>query len=648
MSPPTSTRRRTLLLVVALLACALHAVSAAPPVRLNKRAVSLPVTCRTGTFQGKILSRVEVWRGIPYAQPPVGDLRFERPQPAPLVDLDDPTFGFVRDATAFKPRCLQTSSKENAEDCLTLNIYRPQGTPASAKLPVAVYLFGGSFYSGGANGYSPSNMVMRSKALNVPIIVITLDYRLGVSGFAASPALRAAGLLNNGLADQRQALRWIHDNILYFGGDPDKVLLFGQSAGAISVSYQMLAFGGNLTELGVRGAIMESGAPGTSFALDHTSSFPAKKWLTEDAKNVIMLQKTGCTGAVDEIACLKSAMTTQILSAQSAIRSYGGFPYVPTIDGEYLPDVPSKLLLAGKFAQIPFISGSQLDEGTDFMASTAFTSLNLTTDTQLTAWIRAQTPDMSATDAATFLRLYPNVQSAGSPYGTGDIKFLWKLFKRSSSMFGDLAFEAPRRLFLRAANLLDAANQATAANGTLVESTITVTQSAVEDRPVNTTIIVAANETSVDAGSNSTATTTTTTTVIEGSFSGNITNTTVTLAPFEYKPLKVWSYQFSQRPTGGFDYLGASHGDEIPWVWPTSTSTEIGADNLRNSMTDSWIYFVNYLDPNGPSSTVVWPQYEQSNKTQMQFKLSQQSLIADTYRSSAIDFINSNQAIFGQ
>jgi len=154
-------------------------------------------------------------------------------------------------------------AQENAEDCLTLNIYRPQGTPASAKLPVAVYLFGGSFYSGGANGYSPSNMVTRSKTLvspppstsafkslalaraadadfshpsqNVPILVVTLDYRLGISGFAASPALRAAGLLNNGLADQRQALRWLHDNVVYFGGDPDKLLLFGQSAGGASL-----------------------------------------------------------------------------------------------------------------------------------------------------------------------------------------------------------------------------------------------------------------------------------------------------------------------------------------------------------------------------------------------------------------------------
>lgn len=169
---------------------------------------------------------------------------------------------------------------------------------------------------------------------------------------------------------------------------------------------------------------------------------------------------------------------------------------------------------------------------------------------------------MSAADAAAFLRLYPNQQSAGSPYGTGDVKFLWKLFKRSSSMFGDLAFEAPRRLFLRAANLLDTANQAAATNGTLVESIVTVTQTIVEDQAVNTTI-VAANETSVAVGSNSTVTTTSTT-VIEGSFSGNITNTTIMLAPFEYVPLKVWSYQFSQRSTGGFDYLGGASGLSRP------------------------------------------------------------------------------------
>lgn len=110
MSRPASRLHSMLVLLSALVALS-SPTSAAPPVRLNARAVSLPLTCRTGTFQGKILSRVEVWRGVPYAQPPVGDLRFERPQPVPEVGLDDPTFGVVRDATAFKPRCLQTSSK---------------------------------------------------------------------------------------------------------------------------------------------------------------------------------------------------------------------------------------------------------------------------------------------------------------------------------------------------------------------------------------------------------------------------------------------------------------------------------------------------------------------------------------------------------
>lgn len=324
---------------------------------------------------------------------------------------------------------------------------------------------------------------------------------------------------------------------------------------------------------------------------------------------------------------------------------------------------------------------------------------DLTTDTQLTAWIRAQTPGMSATDAAAFLRLYPNVQSAGSPYNTGSVKFLWKLFKRSSSMLGDLAFEAPRRYFLRAANLLDAANQAAAANSTLVQ-TVTTTTQPVEDQPVGLTL-VASNSTNDGSGSNTTMST------FEGTFTGNITNTTTVLTPFQYAPLKVWSYQFSQTPAGGYDYLGGASRlvSMVPGVGrlrlaspqpltatrsrgcgrraprPRSAQTAFATPcrtcvllslspplvlTAPYSETQAWIYFTNFLDPNGPTSPVFWPQYLQSNKTQLQFKLGQQSLISvrtssmtafsdhtdavsllaqDRYRSSAIDFINGNQAI---
>ncbi|GAA5943245.1 hypothetical protein JCM10213_007934 [Rhodosporidiobolus nylandii] len=358
--------RSTLSFLLVALLVALAPVEAERDSRHTRRAVGSTVTARTGTYQGKILSRVEQWLGVPFAVPPLGELRLQRPQPLPVVSPGDPDYGTVVSATAFYPRCIQqASTKATSEDCLRINIYRPQGTKNDAGLPVMVYIFGGSFYSGGANGYSPTNLVLRSQAIGKPTIVCTIDYRLGFLGFGASDALREAGLLNLGLHDQRQALRWVSENIQAFGGDPSKVLLFGQSAGAIAVSYQMLAYGGNLTEL-VRGAIMESGAPGTAFAFDHTSSFPAFSYPDEPMKNNLVLSKASCLSSADELACLRSATTSQILSGQANVRAYGGFPYAPVIDGEFLTDVPSKLLAAGKFAQIPTISGSQLDEGPDF------------------------------------------------------------------------------------------------------------------------------------------------------------------------------------------------------------------------------------------------------------------------------------------
>ncbi|GAA5885699.1 hypothetical protein JCM6882_007533 [Rhodosporidiobolus microsporus] len=739
--------------------------------RHSKRAVGSTVQCLTGSYQGKILSRVEQFLGVPFAQPPLGDLRFRRPQPVPVLQPGDVAYGKVVDASSFHPRCVQTTSKETSEDCLYVNIYRNQGTTASAKLPVMVYIYGGSFYSGGASSYSPSTLVARSRDLNRPVIFVTLDYRLGALGFGASPALREAGALNLGLHDQRQALRWVKQNIKFFGGDPDKIMLFGTSAGAISVGYQMLAYGGNVTEL-IRGAILESGAPGTAFAFDHTSSFPAYTFLTESQKNVMVLAKTGCTGAADELSCLRGATVAQILAGQSQVRTSGGFPYGPVIDGDFLTDVPSKLLADGKFAQIPMIVGTQLDEGPEFVASKAFTSLNLTLDSQMISWLMAQTPDMTKEQATTFLSMYPSQQAYGSPYNTGDQKFLWKQFKRASSIFGDLGFEAPRRAFLAAANALDARNQAAAADGSLVTTTtITSVQAISTEIPVTVTSTLDGVQTTTSAPDRSTtsapdssttsssstesssstvsssstassfstdsssssssfpsSTSTTsatsappatqtctmtadcsntppqnankfcnkglcsfrcrsgftlrsssscvatsssrrrrrdmasssdtsaersgesnTTTVVtySGTFTGNVSTTVVQTVPVAYTPLPVYSYQFSQR-TGNVDYLGAGHGDEIPWVFANGAVSNDDQLALRNAMSGYWIYFANDLNPNGPSSPIYWPQYVQSNLTQIQFKFGKQALIADTYRAKAISYVNEHPEIFGQ
>ncbi|GAA5830784.1 hypothetical protein JCM11251_001073 [Rhodosporidiobolus azoricus] len=776
--------------LVAVLTVFAPSTTAQRNTRHSKRAVGSTVRSLTGTYQGKILSRVEQFLGVPFALPPVGDLRFRRPQPVPVLQPGDAQYGQIVDATAFHPRCIQTTSKATSEDCLYVNIYRNQGTSSTAKLPVMVYIYGGSGYSGGASSYSPSALVTRSQALSRPVIFVTLDYRLGALGFGASPALREAGALNFGLHDQRQALRWIKQNIEFFGGDPEKIMLFGTSYGAISVSYQMMAYGGNFTEL-IRGAILESGAPGTAFAFDHTSSFPAYTFLSEEEKNNRVLAKTGCTGAVDELSCLRQATVSQILAGQSSVRAAGGFPYAPVIDGEFLPDVPSKLLAAGKFAQIPMIVGSQLDEGPEFVASKAFTSLNMTLDSQMVDWLMAQTPGMTKGRATSFLSMYPDQQQYGSPFNTGSESFLWGKFKRASAIFGDLAFEAPRRAFLAAANAVDDRNKAAFLEGSLattttiiinevtsteipvtVTSTIdTVQTSTSSSDAVKTTTtspdggVTSASPSSTTSSSSSAAAaaptqtcscrtgftlsgdacvnptastssrnspsttpattsfTTPSTTVsmttsaaatlqtctasaeclnevpknanrycakgvcsfrcragftlssdstcldtssrrrrraltsmedasglgdvistvvtYEGVFVGNVSTTVVQTVPAVYTPLPVYSYQFSQR-TGDVDYLGAGHGDEIPWVFANGAVSNDDQLALRDAMSGYWIYFANDLDPNGPSSPIYWPQYLQSNWTQIQFKFGQQALIA------AISYINQHPEIFGQ
>ncbi|GAA6022626.1 hypothetical protein JCM10207_003928 [Rhodosporidiobolus poonsookiae] len=628
--------RSALLLPLTLLVAFSPApASARGPNRLERRGdVGSTVTCQTGTYQGKILSNVEQFLGVPFAQPPVGELRLKRPQPLPVVASSDSNYGAVTTAYAFRPRCIQSTSSATSEDCLYVNIYRNQGTSSTGKIPVMVYLFGGSFVGGAAASYSPTNLVLRSKALSQPVMVITLDYRLGYLGFGASDALREAEALNLGLHDQRQALRWVKENIASFGGDPDRILLFGQSAGAISVGVQLMAYGGNITEL-IYGAIMESGAPGTPFAFDKTSSYPAYAFIDEKGKNDLMLGATGCTGASNELECLRSASTTQILSGQSKARKSGGFPYPPIIDGEFLTDVPSKLFDAGAFAQLPMIVGTNLDEGPYFVSSKSHSSLNLTTDAQLTAWLMAQTPGMSATQAADFLRLYPNQQKYGSPYGTGDVKYLWKLFKRASSMFGDIAFEAPRRAFLAAANTADAKNQAAFAAGTLSQTTTVVEVCSLVNEPIML------NSSATMSSSDST------TVSYLGTFTGNITTVTTTTTPATYTPMPVWSYRFSQTPPAGVDFIGAGHGKEIPYVWATAAATTPDEVALRDAMSGAWIYFANNLNPNGPSTPTYWPQYLQSNLTQLQFKFGQQ-LIKDDYRASAISYINSNPSVFGQ
>ncbi|CAI4212360.1 unnamed protein product [Parascedosporium putredinis] len=170
-------------------------------------------------------SAVDKFLGIPYAEPPVGDLRLALPEP-----LRSP-FGSLN-ATAFGPACYgKKDIGPQSEDCLTLNIWRPAGTAQGDNLPVFVWLFGGGLTGGDASDprTDGTQMARISEELDIPIIVISLNYRVGAFGFLNGQEMTDLGLLNLGMLDQRLALHWVQDNIAAFGGDPTKVTLGGES-----------------------------------------------------------------------------------------------------------------------------------------------------------------------------------------------------------------------------------------------------------------------------------------------------------------------------------------------------------------------------------------------------------------------------------
>ncbi|KAJ7912062.1 esterase 1, partial [Mycena leptocephala] len=381
--------------------------------------------------------------GIPYASPPIGELRFRAPVPKRLLGVRK------FNATEFGPGCLQSTSavQNSSEDCLTINVFRPAGLTDHDRLPVMVWVFGGGFLSGAASVYNASGIVSQSISRGTPVIYVNLNYRLGPLGFPVGSEAADAGLLNLGLKDQLTAFQWVQDNIGKFGGDRHKVTVFGESAGAVSIAMHFL--NPEFRNL-ARAAIFESGSAAT------LPTFPASHGQT-DWDNFLHAVPD-CKSRIDSpFNCLRTVNSSVLLNAfeASTAQSNQQYPWAPTIDGPggILPDLPSKLFSAGQFARLPFIAGTNLDEGTTF-TSLSTNSAQMVKASIIANYSLSSTPDIHLVEAADrLLELYPDIPSLGSPFSTGNGTFgLDGEFKRLAAITGDLWFQSQRRAWSQVAS----------------------------------------------------------------------------------------------------------------------------------------------------------------------------------------------------
>ncbi|KAF9535607.1 Alpha/Beta hydrolase protein [Crepidotus variabilis] len=398
--------------------------------------------------------------GIPFAQAPIGNLRFRAPQAV------SPYNGSI-DASAYGPICpqqatqlplaaqtalnatipdiiqqiyLNMSSARAPSESLSINIIKPANANADSKLPVLVWIFGGGFERGSALGYDylGDRLVNRSMELGQPVVYVAMNYRVSAWGFLASTEVQQAGEGNMGLQDQRLALQWIQKYITTFGGDPAKVTIWGQSAGAISASLQMLAYGGNTTDL-FHGAIMQSGAP-----------IPVGNFTSGQVYYNQLLSATNCASSNDTFLCLQQVSQDELKVAVDETPNYFSYDslvlaWSPRADGKFLPDNPQRLLQQGKFMSIPVISGNVDDEGTVFSLS----STNVTTDAQFREYVsQIWVPGANTSTLDPLWSYYPENPADGSPFDTSNANSITPQFKRTAAFQGDVVFQTPRRFFL--------------------------------------------------------------------------------------------------------------------------------------------------------------------------------------------------------
>jgi para-nitrobenzyl esterase len=412
-SPRSCSRARIAGALVASISCTIACGSDGSPPSNGKTNATpdagavdeLVVKLDDGTVEGDMSGDARRFLSIPFAKPPVGALRWKAPVP------NDPWEG-TRHETEFVAGCPQLADQgapaSNNEDCLYLNVWAP--APATKNAPVMVWIHGGGNFSGGAGIPIPATTDTlwydgQFFAARQGVVLVTLQYRLGPLGFFAHPALADEGgpAGNQGLLDQRLALTWVKHNIAKFGGDPDNVTIFGESAGSADVCY-------HVASPGSRGlfhrAISESG--GCTIRGDGPDQATGV-----GAQMVAYGNAVGCPEGANQLACLRDASVDDLLAnAQQPAPGAGeirkaDWSFAAVVDGPdgVLPDNPRALFDRGDIAHVPYLIGANNDEGTTFV----FRATGLTSEAEYLADLQARFGDRAADVAA----IYPSSDFGG-------------------------------------------------------------------------------------------------------------------------------------------------------------------------------------------------------------------------------------------
>ncbi|KAK8035493.1 carboxylesterase [Apiospora rasikravindrae] len=352
---------------------------------------------------------LDIWMGIRYAAPPVGKLRWQAPQPPPcnassinVTSAIDPPPVCPQTGAFGTPAAYGFNSGPGDEDCLYLNVYAPHN---AKNLPVLIWIHGGGNSVFGASLYDPSALISTN---NNSFVAVMIQYRLGAFGYLASREIKARGALNAGLLDQRFSMQWVRQYISEFGGDMNNVTIGGESSGAGSVMYHAMSYDGN--ETGLFNNIIAA-SPWAPPAYRYDDNIPMGNYEA-------FSELAGCGAAADSdlksrdhsvFDCLVAADTMTLQNASGLVSTtrgyFGTFAFGPVVDDEYIRDLPSKQLLAGRVAGKRILVGNNANEGVPL------TNPEVSTKNAYDAFISSTFPNFTAEDKGTLDSIYQITQS---------------------------------------------------------------------------------------------------------------------------------------------------------------------------------------------------------------------------------------------